>query len=135
MGHVVIYLDANIVIRLIEGDSAARAPLVSRLFPCRGVPRSLLTSQLTRLECRVQPIKSGNGKLLGIYDAFFAGAELEVLAISNAVVDKATEIRATHGFRTPDAIHLAAAILGGASSFLTGDLALTKCQEIAVEIL
>jgi hypothetical protein len=31
----VIYADANVVIRLIEGDAATRAPLEARLLPLR----------------------------------------------------------------------------------------------------
>jgi hypothetical protein len=33
-----IYLDANVVIRLVEGDAATRAPLAARLGPSLGVP-------------------------------------------------------------------------------------------------
>jgi predicted nucleic acid-binding protein len=37
--------------------------------------------------------------------------------------------------KTPDAIHLASAILAGCSAFLTNDHALARCKEIAVELL
>jgi predicted nucleic acid-binding protein len=131
----VIYADANVIIRLIEGDAAARTPLEARLLPLRGRGRYCLTSQLTRLECRTKPIRDGNASLLAIYDAFFISAEVDVLPISVAVVDKATELRAALKLKTPDALHLATAILSGATSFLTGDKALDRCKEISVEIL
>jgi len=38
MGLPLIYLDANVAIRLVEGDAATRAPLEARLAPCLGVP-------------------------------------------------------------------------------------------------
>ena len=135
MGRTVIYADANVIIRLIEGDLAARAPLEARLLPLRGSGRFLLTSQLSRLECRTKPMREGNGSLLALYDAFFVGAEVEVLPLSNAVVDKATELRAALKVKTPDALHLAAAIVFGATAFLTGDKALVRCKEISIEIL
>jgi hypothetical protein len=55
----VIYADANVIIRLVEveGDALTRAPLEARLLPYRGIGRFLLTSQLTRLECRVKPLR------------------------------------------------------------------------------
>jgi predicted nucleic acid-binding protein len=59
-----------------------------------------------------------------------------MLAEINApVIGRATDLRARHGFKTPDAIHLATAILWDASVLLTGDAALARCGEINVEVL
>src|SRR5437764_11173123 len=94
MGRAVIYADANVIIRLIEGDVATRAPLEARLLPLRGTGRFLLTSRLTRLECRVKPLRANDTALLALYDAFFAGAEVDLREITAAIVEKATELRA-----------------------------------------
>ena len=80
MGRPLIYLDANVVIRLVEGDATARAPLVARLGPSLGVPGSLVTSRLTRLECQSKPLRSGDLATLAQFDVFFAGVELVVAA-------------------------------------------------------
>lgn len=129
-----IYADANVVIRLMEGDAATRAPLYARLLPLRGTGRFLLTSLPTRLECRVRPLRTNDAPVLALYDAFFTSAEVEVLELTPAVVEKATELRARLNVKTPDALHLASAIVAGASAFLTGDLGLTRCTEIRVEV-
>jgi uncharacterized protein len=131
----VIYVDANVVIRLIEGDTATRAPLEARLLPLRGTGRFLLTSRLTRLECRVKPVRANDAALLTLYDAFFARPEVNLLEVTAAVVEKATELRAMLNVTTPDALHLASGILAGASAFLTGDRGLARCSELPVEIL
>jgi predicted nucleic acid-binding protein len=130
-----IYVDANVVIRLIEGDSAVRSPLEARLLPLRGTGRLLLTSRLTMLECRVKPLRANDAALLALYDAFFAGAEVEIIEITAAVVGKATEVRATLNVKTPDVLHLATAIVSGATTFLTGDRGLARCTEVSVEVL
>jgi predicted nucleic acid-binding protein len=130
-----IYVDANIVIRLLEGDSGTRSPLEAKLLPYRGTGLFLLTSQLTRLECRVQPLRANDGGLLALYDSFFASPEIKVLEISFEVIEKATELRASLNLKTPDALHLASGIIARASTFLTGDQQLARCHEIAVEIL
>jgi predicted nucleic acid-binding protein len=93
------------------------------------------TSQLSRLECRAKPLSNGDASLLALYDAFFTGPEVEVLPLTTAVIDKATELRASLRLKTPDALHLAAAILAGAKTFLTGDKALERCKELPVEVL
>jgi predicted nucleic acid-binding protein len=36
-----------------------------------------------------------------------------VLDVSAKVIDRATELRARHGFKSPDAIHLATALVRG----------------------
>jgi predicted nucleic acid-binding protein len=131
----VIYVDANVVIRLVEGTPAARTNLEARLAASRGVAGSILTSLLTRLECRVMPLRTGDRALLALYDGFFTEPEMAVHEITPAVIDKATELRAAHRFKTPDALHLATAILAGATAFLTGDRGLLRCAEVPVEVL
>jgi len=131
----VIYVDANVIIRLLEGDAATRAPLEARLLPLRGTGRFLVTSRLSRLECRVKPLRINDTALTAIFDAFFNSAEVEILELTPEVVEKATELRATLNLKTPDALHVASAILAGAAAFLTGDLGLTRCTEIPIEVL
>lgn len=134
MGGPLIYLDANVVIRWVEGDAKTRAPLAARLAPCLGVPGSLATSRLTRLECRTKPLREGDHATLAQFDVFFAGVELILIDTSPAVIERATEIRARYHLKTPDAGHYATAIVAGATVFLTGDLALTRCSEVPVEV-
>lgn len=135
MGQPLIYLDANVVIRLVEGDAATRAPLVARLAAALGVPGSLVTSRLTRLECRSKPLRAGDLITLAQFDVFFAGVELVIVELSSALVEQATELRARHNLKTPDAIHYATAVETGASVFLTGDRGLSRCSEVPVEVL
>jgi predicted nucleic acid-binding protein len=131
----VIYVDTNVIIRLIEGDGSARAPLEERLAPLKGTGCFLMTCQLSRLECRTKPMRDDDKSLLALYDDFFRSEEVDVLPLSIAVVDKATEIRAAYKVKTPDALHLAAAIIAGAKAFVTGDKSLARCTEITVETL
>jgi predicted nucleic acid-binding protein len=82
----------------------------------------------------VQPIRNHNAPLLALYDAFFAGLEVEVAELTAAVVEKATLLRAGLDVKTPDALHLATAILSGATAFLTGDKELVRCTDVPVEV-
>ena len=123
------------MIRLVEGDAATRAALVARLAPCLGVPGSLVTSRLTRLECRSKPLRAGGLATLAQFDVFFAGVELILAEVSPAVIERATELRARYNLKAPDAIHYATAVEVGATVFLTGDRALARCSEAPVEML
>jgi predicted nucleic acid-binding protein len=72
---------------------------------------------------------------LGKFDAFFSLADVIHAPLTTAVFDRATSLRATHGFRTADAIHLAAAIEQRCDQFLTNDARLSKCTDLAIEQL
>ena len=71
--------------------------------------------------------------LLAEFDAAFAAAELALMG--TAVFDRATQIRAIHGFKTPDAVHLAAAVEAGCTVFLTNDHRLAAFTGITVEVV
>lgn len=123
------------MIRLVEGDAATRAPLETRLASSLGVPVSLATSRLSRLECRSKPLRAGDLATLAQFDVFFAGVEIVLLEMSAVVVERATELRAKYNLKTPDALHYATAVESGAAVFLTGDRALSRCSEVPVEVL
>ncbi|MGH7200852.1 MAG: type II toxin-antitoxin system VapC family toxin [Planctomycetaceae bacterium] len=93
----------------------------------------LVASTLTRLECRVRPLRTGPPSLLQDYDDFFVQVISEMVSLSDEIMDRAAEIRAQHGFKTPDAIHLAAAVISGCDVFLTNDQQLTRFSGISVE--
>jgi predicted nucleic acid-binding protein len=132
-----VYLDACLIIYLVETASPfheSAAKLVAR-FRSQDPKRRIITSRLSRIECRTLPLRNGNCDLLQRYDAFFEQIHLVVADVSHHIIERATDLRARYGFRTPDAIHLATALDEGADVFLTGDEGLARCAEITVEML
>jgi predicted nucleic acid-binding protein len=73
--------------------------------------------------------------LLADFDDFFRRSVAVVLSLSPTVCDRAAEIRASYGLKTPDAIHLAAATLAGCDVFLTNDRRLAGFPGIVVEVV
>lgn len=94
-----------------------------------------ITSRISRMECRVKPLRSADHALLDRFEAVLQAANLLVVDVSAEIVEQATEIRARHGFRPPDALHLATALLGRADVFLTSDKKLARFAGLPVEIL
>jgi predicted nucleic acid-binding protein len=127
-----IYLDAAPAIYAVERVPRYAAAVDARLSAPSVV---LIASDLTRLECRVKPLRDGDAELLRDFDDFFAGTVSEIVSLTREVMDRATEIRARHGVRTPDAIHLAAAMVSGCDVFLTNDHRLDHVPGIAVEVV
>jgi predicted nucleic acid-binding protein len=129
-----VYLDACCFIYLVEGEPGWRSTIEAQLRNLDPTTR-LVTSQLSRLECRTKPTRDNDDDLLARYDALFGANRINVLDVGESVVDHATRLRARYGFKSPDAIHLATAIDCGASSFCTGDTALARCAEIPITVL
>lgn len=67
-------LISTIVLLSSRASAAARGG--ERRFHAEGVPGSLVTSRLTRLECRSKPLRAGDLATLAQFDVFFAGVEL-----------------------------------------------------------
>ena len=95
----------------------------------------VLISRMVRLECLVRPLREADTRLLDRYEEFFSRRRFVMIEIRAAIVDRATDLLARYGFKTPDAIHLATAIEERAGVFLTGDAALARCRELRVDVL
>lgn len=132
---MMVYLNANFVIYFIEQNPLWGPKVRALIATLLANGDKLAVSDLTRLECQVGPLMSGDAVLLNKFMTFFQSPDVEVLPLTPAVCDRAAALRAKHGFKTPDALHLAAAIEHGCQQFLTNDGKLKSCSEIIVEIL
>lgn len=130
-----VYLDAGVVISFVERRPVWGAMVTARVAQMRTNGDDLAASDLTRLECRVGPLRSGDANLLSQIEAFFDDPVLSMQPLTSAVCDRAATIRANHRFKTPDALHLAAALELGCDLFLTHDQQLAQFTDIAVEVL
>jgi len=133
---VIVALDACSVIYLVEGGTPLGESTRKRVRELLAERTALaLCSRLAWLECLVVPIRTKDEALVQRYQAFFRRRRVRVAGISTAVVERATALRAHHGFKTPDAVHLATAIDRGADLFLTGDQRLAGCPGLRVEVV
>ncbi len=85
------------------------------------------------MSCR--PLKSGNAIRLNEFTTFFASPDVQVFPVTAPVCDRASVIRATHGFKPLDALHLATAIENRCGLFLTNDIRLSRFTGVAIEVL
>jgi predicted nucleic acid-binding protein len=130
-----VYLNANFVIYFIEMNPVWGPKVTAHLTALLASGDQIAISDLTRLECQVGPLMTGNTVLLSKFTTLFQSPDVRVLPLTAAVCDRAAALRAKYRFKTPDAMHLAAAIEHGCDRFLTNDAKLTSCTEIAVELL
>jgi predicted nucleic acid-binding protein len=129
---MIVYLDTNIVIYAVEQNPVFGPKARTRLATARAAGDTLMISDLTRMECLVGPLKSGDAAVEADFRTFFAVTN--VVAVTAAVCDRAARIRASHNFRPMDALQLAA-VEHGASIFLTADARLRSFTGLVVEVL
>ena len=129
------FLDANTMIHFVEPTPVWGAKVTNRLTAPRTAGDQFAVSDLVRMECLVGPMKSGDAVLLAKFRAFFVTPGVNVFSITAAVCDRAAAIRAAHGFKPLDSLHLAAAVEHGCGLFLTSDAQLARFPDVFVEVL
>ena len=86
-----IYLDSAPLLYLVENVVPYASTLAVRLA---APDVNQVCSELSRLECRVKPIRDRETTLLTAFDSYFAGIMSEVIPLTRPIIDLATELRA-----------------------------------------
>lgn len=121
LGHRV-YLDTSVIIYSTEAPG-----LFPNLRPLLTEPVArgeilAVTSWITLAEVLVKPLSSGNTKLEHIYRRFLVPpVNFEIVPVDRMISDEAATLRALHGYKLPDAIHVDTGTLAGCTKDLTGD--------------
>lgn len=127
-----VYLDACVVIYLIENASPYSE--LTRQFLARNGDAILCVSPLVRMEVIVKPLRESASALVSDYEDFLAAQRW--LAIGDNIFDRALQLRARHGLKTPDALHLATAFHHGCMEIWTNDDRLNRAAgSMAVNVL
>lgn len=135
---MIAFFDTSALIYLIEGAQPFAGRVRSALLQLHQQHPVLgaAVCRLTRLECRVLPLKRNDAAVLASYDGFFARSDLLWIELSPAVVELATAIRVETGLKTPDALQAASCLqLGTEHAFLTGDSAFQRVSRLNVTLL
>jgi predicted nucleic acid-binding protein len=116
-----VYLDTNAIIYLTEGNPNFKASIESLFVELEKSGARLITSELTYTEVLVSPFKTDDVALASAYERLL-DTLVEPIPLGRQEMFMAARLRAnTPKLRTPDALHLATAILANADLFVTGD--------------
>lgn len=119
---VKLFLDACTLIYLIESQEQLGQKTRLLITEALQNKAQLMVSRLSFLECRVLPLKIKDDDLLSRYNEFFTLSGLQVIELTEEVINLATDLRASYSnaLRTPDALQLACALKANANRFLSG---------------
>ena len=98
---MLIYCDSVILIYWLDQVGPWQQRAEARMQALLAAGDHVAISDLTRLECRVGPLKRKDTAILAVFDAFFARPEVQLLPLTAAVFDRAAQLRADLNFKTP----------------------------------
>jgi len=127
----VIYLDSCLLMYLVEDHALFGSKVAQAMTEC--ADEEFAISPLVSLECLVGPLRAGDKGLAAVYKKAFS--QFRSLAMTEQVFEKAARLRAEHGLRTPDALHLACAQAGRCDALWTNDRRFGKAAPGFVEAI
>lgn len=131
-----IYLDANATIYFVEKVAPYYQGIRQRMTDIQGKPKVYcVVNELLLMEVRVKPLREQDHAKLASFESYFAAFASQTVSMNKSVFELATELRVRHKVKTPDALHLAAAIHAGCDQFWTNDDKLIKAAEGHIEVI
>ncbi len=133
--HDVVGLDTVVFIYHFEAHPRYLPLTTAILSQVEEGRKKGVTSTITLMELTVRPWQLGQGAVARHYEALLENFPNLLMAdIDRDVARKAAQLRAEYRVRPADALQVAAAVVHGASAFLTNDHRLSRLAPI-IEIL
>jgi predicted nucleic acid-binding protein len=128
-----IGVDTSIFIYFIE-DDPRYVSIVAPLFAAADSGRcTLVTSSLTLMEVLVVPFRVSHTALIERYEALLTRSRgIRLIDLTRDHFRAAAQLRAARGWRTPDALQLAAIRGAGCATFLTNDRRLAPMPGLSI---
>src|SRR5262245_2811231 len=127
---MLIFCDSVILIYYLDAAGPLQVRAATRLTALQTAGDRVAVNELVRMECRVGPLRANDAGRLAAFDAFFADPSVQFLPLTAAVFERATAVRAHHGFATADAVNLATAAEHSCGRFLTNDARLVRFPDV-----
>jgi predicted nucleic acid-binding protein len=135
-GHQLVGIDTPVLIYQIEQVEPYFA-LTNEFFEALSPDTlSAVTSVLALMEIAVLPLRTGRPRAADDYEALLLSyPSLEIATIDRRTARRAAALRAWYRLTAIDALQVAAALIAGATAFLTNDRRLQRVAEIEVLLL
>lgn len=128
-----VYLDANICIYQLEGVAEYAEQLAKLRRTATDVELELLTSELTLAEALVPAYRTDDEERARLYTYWLeSGNFVHLMPTTRDVYRIAARLRAQLRLKTPDAIHVASAVVAECRFIVTNDLAIRVPAELVI---
>lgn len=134
--HKVIAVDTSLFIYHFEENCSYLGLTTLVLDRIQSGKSRGIASELTLHELLVRPLKLELPEVADEYELLLSSfPNLTLSPVTRPVLLKAAELRAVYGFRTPDAIIIATALINRATLLITNDMKWKRLKELTVACL
>lgn len=131
-----LYVETAPLIYYVEVHPTYAAKMDTIIQTLEATPIAAVSSVITLTEVLNQPIKAGDKRLEQEYrDILVNSGGYQLVPVTVQIAEKAADLRARYGLRTPDALHVASALYVGCDAFLTNDASLKRVAELPILFL
>jgi predicted nucleic acid-binding protein len=128
-----LYLDTAPLVYYVEENPIYVERMDAVIKAVENTPIQAVSSAITLTEVLSHPIRLGHTRYEKAYrDILLHSGGFELLPVTVEIADLAAALRARYNLRTPDALHIATAIVTRCDAFLTNDKRLRQANEIRV---
>jgi predicted nucleic acid-binding protein len=129
-----VYLDTSVAIYALEGLAEFANLRAGFMEPLDRGEFTMVTSELTLLECVVFPRRQGDAAAESAFRSFLSDGPTKIIVpLSKAVIERVIDLRARFpSLRTPDSLHIATGLEFACDAFLSGDL---KWQHFGIPLV
>lgn len=134
--HKIIAVDTSIFIYHFEENSSYVGLTTLVLDRIQSGKSRGIASELTLHEILVRPLKLELQEVADEYELLLSNfPNLTLFPVTRPILLKAADLRATHNFRTPDAIIIATALINRATLLITNDKQWKQLKMLTVACL
>ncbi|MDZ8086712.1 MAG: type II toxin-antitoxin system VapC family toxin [Nostoc sp. DedQUE12b] len=130
-----IYIDTSVAIYTIEGNPDYYSLLQQLWLKFYTGDIQIISSELILMEVLVVPLRNGNNSLVADYEELLLSSQVQLIPISQSILQQSANLRATSNLKTPDAIHATTALSVNSNQFLTNDKGFRNVPGLPVVIL
>lgn len=131
-----LYIETAPLIYYVEENPVYVSRMDAIIDRIESTPIEVVSSVITLTEVLIHPLRLGNKRLEQEYrDILLHSGGFRLLSITSQIAEAAAELRARYNLRTPDALHVAAAVDAGCDAFLSNDADLQRIKEIPILVL
>lgn len=131
-----VYLDANATIYFVAKVAPYYQGIRQRMTDAQGTPQvRCVINELLLMEVRVKPMREQDHATLTSFARYFDVFASRTIPMNKAVFELATQLRVKYNVKTPDALHLAAAMHADCDQFWTNDGNLIRAAEGRIDVI
>lgn len=131
-----IYIEAAPLIYYVEENTTYVERMDAIIAAIENQTAEAISSVITLTEVITHPLRLGKSQLVREYrDILLHEKYFRLMPVSVEIAEHAANLRARYNLRTPDALHVATALVTNCDAFLTNDLGIKRITELTVLLL